>query len=87
MDTIMGYRRENGEVGIRNHLLIIPTVICSNQVCNRIMQMVPETVAIPHQHGCSQIGRDKERTFNTLAGLAKTRMSAGSSSSVSDARS
>lgn len=71
MLQIKGYERANGDYGIRNHLLIIPTVICSNQVSNRIMQMVPDTVAIPHQHGCSQIGADKIRTFNTLAGTGK----------------
>ncbi|MEF3304781.1 UxaA family hydrolase [Paenibacillus sp. GYB003] len=69
--TFLGYRRPNGEVGIRNHLLIIPTVICANQVCSRITQLVPETVAIPHQHGCSQIGADKQRTFDVLAGTGK----------------
>ncbi|WP_028548148.1 UxaA family hydrolase [Paenibacillus sp. UNC451MF] len=71
MDHMMGYRRPNGDVGIRNHLLIIPTVICANQVCSRINQMVADTVAIPHQHGCSQIGADKERTFEVLAGTGK----------------
>lgn len=71
MDHMMGYRRPDGTVGIRNHLLIIPTVICANQVCSRISQMVPETVAIPHQHGCSQIGADKERTFDVLAGTGR----------------
>ncbi|MBP3966085.1 UxaA family hydrolase [Paenibacillus lignilyticus] len=69
--TFMAYERPNGDIGIRNHLLIIPTVICSNQVCSRIMQMVPGSVAIPHQHGCSQIGADKERTFEVLAGTGK----------------
>ncbi|RKN84790.1 UxaA family hydrolase [Paenibacillus ginsengarvi] len=69
--TFSGYRRPNGDVGIRNHLLVIPTVICANQVCSRIMQLVPETVAIPHQHGCSQIGADKQRTFDVLAGTGK----------------
>lgn len=69
--TFLGYRRDNGEVGIRNHLLIIPTVICANQVCSRISQIVPDTVAIPHQHGCSQIGADKQRTFDVLAGTGK----------------
>lgn len=69
--TFPGYRRPNGDVGIRNHLLIIPTVICANQVCTRIAQIVPETVAIPHQHGCSQIGADKQRTFDVLAGTGK----------------
>ncbi|NOU92263.1 altronate dehydratase [Paenibacillus sp. LMG 31456] len=71
MDHMMGYRRPDGTVGIRNHLLIIPTVICANQVCSRISQMVAETVAIPHQHGCSQIGADKERTFDVLAGTGR----------------
>lgn len=68
MKTFTGYRRPNGDVGIRNHLLLIPTVICSNQVCSRISQLVPDIVAIPHQHGCSQIGADKDRTFRVLAG-------------------
>lgn len=71
MSHMMGYRRSDGTVGIRNHLLIIPTVICSNQVVNRISQMVPDTVAIPHQHGCSQIGADKDRTFEVLAGTGR----------------
>ncbi|QCJ45540.1 altronate dehydratase (plasmid) [Bacillus sp. S3] len=71
MNTIKGYRRANGKMGIRNHLLIIPTVVCANHVANRIQQSVPESVAIPHQHGCSQIGEDKERTFNILAGTGK----------------
>ncbi|WP_409346830.1 UxaA family hydrolase [Paenibacillus sp. MBLB4367] len=71
MGTLLGYKRPNGQIGVRNHLLIIPTVICSNQVCSRISQVVPDTVAIPHQHGCSQIGADKQRTFDTLAGTGK----------------
>jgi altronate dehydratase large subunit len=71
LNSFLGYQRENGDIGIRNHLLIIPTVICANQVCTRISQMVPETVAIPHQHGCSQIGNDKDRTFDVLAGMGK----------------
>lgn len=71
MKQIKGYKRGNGEYGIRNHLLIIPTVICANQVSNRIMQMVSGSVAIPHQHGCSQIGADKVRTFETLAGTGR----------------
>ncbi|MGG1516130.1 UxaA family hydrolase [Paenibacillus oryzisoli] len=71
MTTILGYPRDNGEIGIRNHLLIIPTVICANHVCNRIAHAVPDAVVIPHQHGCSQIGDDKHRTFDVLAGTGK----------------
>ncbi|MFE4893871.1 UxaA family hydrolase [Peribacillus butanolivorans] len=71
MSMIKGYRRSNGKFGIRNHLLIIPTVICANHVANRIQQAVPDSVAIPHQHGCSQIGDDKERTHTLLGGMGK----------------
>ncbi|EKN65273.1 hypothetical protein BABA_21551 [Neobacillus bataviensis LMG 21833] len=71
MNTIKGYRRANGKMGIRNHLLIIPTVVCANHVANRIQQKVSDSVAIPHQHGCSQIGEDKDRTFTILAGMGK----------------
>lgn len=71
MGFIQGYKRENGDYGIRNHLLVIPTVICANQVCTRISQSVNATVSIPHQHGCSQIGADKTRTFETLAGTGR----------------
>ncbi|WP_134684355.1 UxaA family hydrolase [Brevibacillus migulae] len=68
---IKGYRRANGAFGIRNHLLLLPTVVCANQVVNRIAQQVPRAVAIPHQHGCSQVGADKEQTHKTLVGMGK----------------
>lgn len=71
MKLIKGYRRPDGKMGIRNHLLIIPTVVCANHVANRIQQSIPDSVAIPHQHGCSQIGEDKERTHRILAGMGK----------------
>jgi altronate dehydratase large subunit len=71
MTVIQGYRRQNGKVGIRNHVLLMPTVVCANQVVNRIQQQVPGTVAIPHQHGCSQVGEDKIRTHQVLSGMGK----------------
>jgi altronate dehydratase large subunit len=71
MTLIKGYRRPNGKVGIRNHVLLMPTVVCANQVVSRIQQQVPGTVAIPHQHGCSQVGQDKVRTHQVLVGMGK----------------
>ncbi|QGQ94570.1 altronate dehydratase [Paenibacillus psychroresistens] len=71
MTMIMGYERANGDIGIRNHLIIIPTVICANHVSNRIAQMTPGAIVVPHQHGCSQIGDDIVRTFDVLAGTGK----------------
>lgn len=67
----MGYRRADGSIGIRNYLLLIPTVICSNQVVAQIGASLPSAVALQHQHGCSQLGDDLEQTFRTLAGLGK----------------
>ncbi|WP_062050249.1 UxaA family hydrolase [Bacillus sp. JCM 19034] len=71
MTTFKGYRRQDGKVGIRNHLLLLPTVVCANQVVNRIQQQIPGAVAIPHQHGCSQVGEDKDQTHNVLVGMGK----------------
>lgn len=65
----MGYPRHGGSAGIRNHLLILPTVICANRVVQLISQAVPGTVALQHPFGCSQIGNDAHQTFRTLMGM------------------
>lgn len=70
MNDIKGYIRKNGSVGIRNHVLIIPTVSCVNGVINRISREVPEAVCAPHAHGCGRGGlRDIEILFRILSGL------------------
>jgi len=70
MNDITGYIRKNGSVGIRNHVLIIPTVSCVNGVINRISREVPEAVCAPHAHGCGRGGlRDIEILFRILSGL------------------
>jgi len=66
--TLHGYPRPDGSVGVRNHLLVLPTVACSCHVAAKIAEGVPEAVAIAHQHGCAQIGDDAKATFRTLAG-------------------
>lgn len=68
---IMGYKRENGTFGIRNHLLILPTSVCSSDTAERIAALVPGAVAIPHQHGCCQVGADYLQTVRTLVGFGK----------------
>lgn len=70
MDTFLGYRNPDGRVGVRNHVAIIPAVICANTVVQRIAQLVPGTVALPHPHGCAQIGDDAKLTMWSLAGAA-----------------
>ncbi len=62
-----GYRRPDGTVGIRNHVLVIPSVVCANRVARGISQQVAGTVWVEHQHGCAQLGADAERTAHVLA--------------------
>lgn len=67
----LGYRRPDGQVGVRNRLAIIPSVICSARVVQQIAAAVPGSIPLVHQHGCSQVGDDVDLTFETLAGLGK----------------
>lgn len=67
--NFQGYRRPVGSVGIRNHTLILPTVICACETASRIAARVKGTVTFTHQHGCAQIGQDMEQTFKTLTGI------------------
>lgn len=62
----MGYRRANGTVGIRNHVLIIPSVVCANRVARGISQLVTGTTWVEHQHGCTQLGADSALTRRIL---------------------
>jgi len=62
-----GFRRSDGRVGVRNHVLIVPTVVCSAVVCERIAASVPGAVALPHLAGCGQLGPDMQLTHDTLA--------------------
>ncbi|OPL13910.1 MAG: hypothetical protein AVO39_09755 [delta proteobacterium MLS_D] len=70
--SISGYRRKDGRVGIRNHLLVIPTVVCVNGVVNRVGRAVPEAVCAPHGHGCGRGGeRDLTILFRVLSGMIR----------------
>jgi len=55
MTMFQGYVRANGSVGIRNHILIIPTVTCAVGVAKMIERMVPGTIALEHGHGCGRV--------------------------------
>lgn len=68
--TLTGYRRSDGRVGFRNHLVILPTSVCASEAAVRIAGEVPGAVALPHQHGCCQMGDDYRQTLRTLVGLA-----------------
>lgn len=63
-----GYRRPDGRVGARNHVLVVPTVICASVVAERIAAAVaPVGTALPHLAGCGQLGPDMRLTHDTLA--------------------
>ncbi|HWR45101.1 UxaA family hydrolase [Sporomusa sp.] len=66
--NFMGYRRPDGTVGIRNHVLILPTVNCANQVARGIATNVRGTTWVEHQHGCSQLGEDAKQTARAFIG-------------------
>jgi len=68
--TFQGYRRANGTVGVRNHVLVIPSVMCANHVVDRIGRAVPDVVTVTHPTGCAQVGADFEQTKRTMAGFA-----------------
>lgn len=67
--NLKGFKRKNGTYGIRNHLAIIPTSVCSSETALKISALVPGSVALPHQHGCCQVGEDYKQTLRTLIGL------------------
>lgn len=67
--TILGYRRENGRVGVRNHVVILPLDDLSNAACLAVENNVKGTLALPHHYGRLQFGADLELHFRTLIGV------------------
>lgn len=68
-DGFEGYRREDGRLGVRNRVLVLPSVICSHLVAEEIADRSPGAVATPHDHGCAQLGADNDQTERTLVGM------------------
>jgi (2R)-sulfolactate sulfo-lyase subunit beta len=65
---VMAYRRENGRVGIRNHVVILPLDDLSNSACEKVGFNVKGCKAIPHAYGRLQFGEDLALHFRTLIG-------------------
>ena len=66
--TFMGWRRKNGRVGIRNHVIILPLDDLSNAASESVANNIKGTLAIPHSYGRLQFGEDLELHFRTLIG-------------------
>ncbi len=65
---ILGYRRENGRVGVRNHVVILPLDDLSNAACEAVANNIKGTLAIPHPYGRLQFGEDLTLFFRTIIG-------------------
>src|SRR5262245_32740962 len=65
---LTGYRRENGRVGIRNHVLIIPIDDISNAAAEGAAALIKGTYPLSHPYGRLQVGDDLHLTMNTLIG-------------------
>jgi altronate dehydratase large subunit len=66
--TFDGFRRPDGRVGTRNLVLVVPTVVCSSVVAERVAAAIPGVgAALPHLAGCGQLGPDMRVTHQTLA--------------------
>ena len=66
--SFMGWRRENGRVGVRNHVILLPLDDLSNAACEAVANNIKGTLAIPHAYGRLQFGEDLELHFRTLIG-------------------
>ena len=66
--TFWGYRRENGRVGVRNHVIILPVDDLSNAASEAVANNIKGAMAIPHPYGRLQFGADLELHFRTLIG-------------------
>lgn len=64
----LGYRRENGRVGIRNHVAILPVDDISNAACEAVANIINGTIALPHAYGRLQFGEDLKLFFRTMIG-------------------
>src|ERR1700730_11726861 len=72
-----GWRRENGRVGVRNHVVILPLDDLSNAACEAVANNIKGTLAIPHAYGRLQFGEDLEVFFRTLIGTGASPNVAG----------
>ena len=66
--TFKGYRRDNGRVGVRNHVVILPVDDISNAACEAVANNIKGTLALPHAYGRLQFGADLDLHFRTMIG-------------------
>ena len=67
---ILGWPRQSGRVGIRNHVVVLASVSCANFAVERLAAACPFAIPITHQHGCTHLGDDRQQVLRTLQGTA-----------------
>lgn len=65
---LLGYRRENGRVGVRNHVIILPVDDISNAAAEGVGRLISGTMSLPHAYGRLQYGEDLDLHFRTMVG-------------------
>ena len=65
----LGYRRPDGKAGVRNHVLVIPSVGCSQGTAEAIARNLRGAVYLPNIYGCGQLSEDQDLTKRTLVGF------------------
>jgi (2R)-sulfolactate sulfo-lyase subunit beta len=68
---LTGYRRENGRVGVRNHVVVIPVDDISNAAAEGVSYLIRDVMALTHPYGRLQFGEDLELSFGTLIGTGR----------------
>jgi (2R)-sulfolactate sulfo-lyase subunit beta len=69
--TFWGYRRPDGTVGCRNHVVILPVDDLSNAAVEGVGHLVPGVLPLPHPYGRLQFGEDLDLHFRTLIGTGQ----------------
>ena len=67
-----GYVRDNGKVGARNYVAVIPTVVCAAEAAQSICNSVSGCISFLHHQGCCQLPPDLERVTDTLIALGSS---------------
>lgn len=65
-----GYKRPDGKVGVRNHILILPASVCASDTARMVAEQVNGAVSFNNQNGCSQVPSDQQYTMDMMAGYA-----------------
>lgn len=70
--SFLGYLRRNSKVGVRSHVVVIPSVVCVNSIAEGIAPDFSNVIALLHQRGCTQAREDREQFERTVAGLGRS---------------